>query len=75
MVCVSRLITITAIAIKANYCNSNIHVCAKYQVHEIIAIDKEKCNLCSGFLIDVIEILEHKYSETYSKLCVRHQIQ
>ena len=71
MVNVIKLMPITAITIKVMYCNKFIYGRAKYQEHEIIAIDRERGNLCSGYVMDELELFEKQFSESYKKLCVR----
>lgn len=62
---------VTAITIKARYCDNHIYGCAKYQEHEIIAIDREQGNLFPGCVMDELEFFEKKYTDSYKKLCVR----
>ena len=69
--CFSKLMPITAINVKAKYCNNIVYGCAKYQDHEVIAIDKERGNLCPGSVMGKLELFEKKYSDSYIRLCVR----
>ena len=55
---VSQLMPITAAAIKVIYCKNANLGCAKYQEHEVIAIDIENGNLRSGSVLDELEIFE-----------------
>jgi hypothetical protein len=69
--CVSKVMPVTAEMIKSTYCKKEDYVCAKYQDHEVIAIDKERGNLCPDSVIGELDIFEKKYTESYKKLCVR----
>ena len=69
--CVSKVMPVTAITIKAKYCDNYIYGCAKHQEHEVIAIDKERGNLFPGYVIDGLIFFEKEYNKSYKKLCVR----
>ena len=68
---VEQYMPITADYIKGMNCKNSDFGCAKYQDHEVIAIDIERGNLSQGPVSDKLEIFEKKYSESYKKLCVR----
>ena len=71
--CMSKAIPFTASMVKAKYCENTDYGCAIYLEHDVLNIDKETGNLCPGYVIEVFEIFEKRYSESYRRLCVRHR--
>jgi hypothetical protein len=73
ILCVSRVMPFTSLAVKAKYCEKSGCGCAIYQEHEVLAIDEETGNLYAGYVMEELEIFEKQYSESYKKLCVRYR--
>ena len=71
ILCVSKVMQFTSLAVKAKYCEKSGCGCAIYQDHEVLAIDEETGNLYPGYVMAELEIFEKQYSESYKRLCVR----